>query len=352
MREKGSKQWCSLWGRLWGSRGKVKLVGLCLVLALVFSLIHALEEVKFISSGSQQNAVEEEQKLNSEGLPQNKQQSPHPSFISQQELYEVLANSKEYSNLEEQSNLEGQFNSVAQPNSKGTIHAGVVPHHLVAGSLITDFMFAISPQEPELLVIVGPNHNNSGGRIITGYADWQTPEGLVETEDNIVRTLLEKEMAVRDEKVLSKEHSIGSLIPLIKYYLPQAKVVPIIFHHDVTLEEVDKLLAVLDPLLAEEKGVLLASVDFSHYLTRKEAQEKDSLTLEVMNNFDYPTLFHLGNDHLDSPASLATILRFAERKDLQEFQLLANTNSGVILQNDFIETTSYFTLVFLKIDQS
>jgi hypothetical protein len=340
MREKAHKKWCSFWGRLLESSRKVKLVGFCLVLLFVFSLIQVLEkvEVEFISSGSHQNAVEEEQKLNSEGLPQNKQQSPHPSFISRQELYEVLA--------------EEQVLAEKQRNVEGTILAGVVPHHLVAGSMITDLLAALVPQEPELIVIIGPNHHNLGGRTITGFADWQTPEGLVQTEDNLVQALLKKKVAVQDEQVLSKEHSIGSLIPLIKHYLPQAKVVPIIYHHDVTIEEVDKLLAVLDPLLAEEKSVLLASVDFSHYLTRKEAEEKDSLTLRVMNNFDYPTLFHLGNDHLDSPASLATIFRFAEMKELREFQLLANTNSGVILQNDFIETTSYFTLVFLKSNQS
>ncbi|MGI6144747.1 MAG: AmmeMemoRadiSam system protein B [Clostridia bacterium] len=348
-------------------RKKVKLLGFCLVLLLAFSFIYALEELELISRASKQNAGHQNasQQVQQEWLqhkdrklPQNLQQPAHPSFLTQKELYEVLAKSKAHLNSEEPSNLEegvitGERVVPEKPRElEGTILAGVVPHHLVAGSLIVEVLAALQPQEPELLIIVGPNHNNLGGRIITGFADWQTPEGLVETEEEIVRILLEKKIAVQDEQVLCNEHSIGSLLPLIKHYLPQAKVVPLIFHHDVTLEEVDKLLAVLAPLLAEDNSVLLASVDFSHYLTRKEAEEKDSFTLKVMNNFDYPTLFHLGNDYLDSPAALATVFRYGQRKGIHEFQLLANTNSGVILQNDYIETTSYFTVLFIKADQS
>lgn len=304
-------------------------LGLCLVVLLAFVLANGSWQSGLLSQGRQHNSTLE--------LSQTKKKPPHPSFITKAELYKVLA---------EQPISEDGLAPVNQSDLEGAILAGVVPHHLVAGSLITDFMSILVPQEPELLVIVGPNHDNLGGRIITGFADWQTPEGLVETEGKIVQTLLEKKIAVQDEQVLSKEHSMGSLMPLIKHFLPQVQVVPLIFHHDVTLEEVDKLLTVLDPYLPEGKGVLLASVDFSHYLTRQEAEEKDSLTVKVMTNFDYPTLFRLGNEHLDSPASLAMAFRFGEGKGLREFRVLNNTNSGVILQNDLIETTSYFTLVF------
>jgi AmmeMemoRadiSam system protein B len=305
-------------------KNKIIRVGLCLVLLIVF----------LPGCSGQPQGEQEQEKQAQKKFQQSKQQPPHLSFLTKQELYEVLSGPQEQYNLE------------------GTILGGVVPHHLLAGSLIADLLAALVPQKPEVIILVGPNHHNLGGRLITGFSAWQTPEGLVETEEKIVQTLLEKSIVGQDEQVLSQEHSIGSLVPLIKHYLPQTKIVPLILHHDVSLKEVDKLLAVLEPWLEEEKCVLLASVDFSHYLTREQAEEKDRFTLKVMKNFDYPTLFHLDNDYLDSPASLATVFRYAENKGLQEFQVLVNTNSGQILQNDFIETTSYFSLVFLKSDQS
>jgi len=315
------------------TRNKMIQVGLCLVLLIVFSWGCSLNEVGFTQKNQSHEQQKQEKQAEKQGQ-QSKLYPPHPSFLTEPELYAVLSASKEQSKLE------------------GTILGGVVPHHLVAGSLITDLLAALVPQKPEVIILVGPNHHNLGGRMITGFSAWQTPEGLVEVEEKIVQALLRESIVGQEEQVLSQEHSIGSLVPLIKHYLPQTQIVPLILHHDVTLEEVDKLLAVLEPWLEDGKVVFLASVDFSHYLTREQAEEKDRFTLKVMKNFAYPTLFHLDNDYLDSPASLALVFRYAERKGLHEFQVLANTNSGRILQNDFIETTSYFSLVFLKSDQA
>lgn len=252
----------------------------------------------------------------------------HPSFVTKQELNIILAS---------ESNNPTPI--------QGRIISAVIPHHLLAGRIITNVMKLLAIQKPNLVIVVGPNHPNSGNRIITGYDHWQTPEGIMNTDVSVVQFLLEKHLAVADEKVLSKEHSVGALVPLLHHYLPEAKVVPIILHHDVSLQEVDVLVNALGPFL-DENTVLISSVDFSHYLTRSEAQAKDRETIAHMRNFNYVTLFRLGNDYLDSPASLSAAFLLAEKHGLKEFNLLDNTNSGIILQNDFTETTSYFTLVF------
>jgi len=254
----------------------------------------------------------------------------HPSFVTRQELAYALGSAK-------QEPIEVRGHQVS----------GVVPHHLVAGHLIADYFAGLSRQNPEVIIIVGPNHENRGGKIITGFYDWQTPDGTVKTERDLVSYLLEGRVAVRDEAILAAEHSIGNLVPFVAHYLPQAKIVPLILHHGVTLSEVDKLLTVLEPYL-DEKVVLVASVDFSHYLTGREAENKDAQTLMHMRNFDYPTLFRLGDDHLDSPASLAMAFRLAENRGIKEFRVLDHTNSGFIMNNDLMETTSYFTLVFAE----
>lgn len=255
--------------------------------------------------------------------------STHPSFVTEKELHSILALTK----------------TKETPQIEGRIVSAVVPHHLVASHLIVDVIEKLVPQTPKVVIVVGPNHFNSGGRIITGFNSWLTPTGKMDAQSDIIKFLLEKGMAVRDEETLSKEHSIGALVPFLKYYLPKAKIVPIVLHYDVKLQEVDSLLQTLEPFLDEET-VIISSVDFSHYLTRSQAQAKDQETIKHMNNFDYATIFRLGNDYLDSPASLAAAFRISEKRGIKEFTVLDNTNSGIILQNDFIETTSYFSLVF------
>mgnify|MGYP001014089235 CR=1 FL=1 len=254
----------------------------------------------------------------------------HPSFVTRQELADALGSAKP-----------------GPVEVRGHQVSGVVPHHLVAGHLIADYFAGLSRQSPEVIIIVGPNHENRGGKIITGFYDWQTPDGKVKTEFRVVEGLLDSHLAVQDETVLAAEHSIGSLVPFVHHYLPQTKIVPIILHHGVTTGEVDKLLTGIEPYL-NEKTVLVASVDFSHYLTSREAENKDSQTLIHMRNFDYSTLFRLGDDHLDSPASLALAFRLAENQGVKDFQVLDHTNSGIIMNNYLMETTSYFTLIFAE----
>jgi AmmeMemoRadiSam system protein B len=283
----------------------------------------------FFPTGCQkQQNIDTAGSVNSNGSEVINTQPAHASFLTKKELYHIL--SVDYK----------------KEQIKGTILAGVVPHHLVAGRLIMGFMDSLAEQNPGLLIVIGPNHHNLEGKVITGMYDWQTPDGPVKADQETVNILLEKGIAVKNEKVLSTEHSVGNIMPFIKRFTPKAKVVPIILHHDVSQKELDSLLNVLEPILAAKKGIILASVDFSHYLTRSQAQEKDRYTLKVMKDFDLATLFKLGNDYLDSPASLASVFLYAQRKGVRGFAVLENTNSGELLKNDLMETTSYFSLVF------
>ena len=284
-----------------------------LIILLIFFLIPAV-------GGCQQD-----KKMQSEGEGIN---SAHPgSFVSKKDLYRYVSKEKKEHPLQ------------------GKVRGGIVPHHLLAGDLIAQFFSLLKEQKPEIIIIVGPNHNNAGAKIISGLYDWETSEGLVKTERSIVKRLQQAGLAVLADEVLSQEHSIGTIVPFIKYYLPGSKIVPIILHHDVSFKEIDFFIQELAPFL-KENAVILGSVDFSHYLTRREAEAKDTVTLKAMRDFNYTALFRMGNDHLDSPASLAMVFRAMEMMGKKEFRVLAHTNSGVILQNYFIETTSYFTLTF------
>ena len=301
------------------------------IIRIVFTVV-AIVSLVILPLGCQKNI---DNNVDSREWGNNK--PAQKSFITQKDLRGILSQSKQ--STENKGNVQKQI-------FKGIALGGVVPHHLVAGRLIVDFMEALEEQKPELIVIIGPNHHNLGGKIISGLYDWQTPEGLVRTDEEIVQALLDEKLAVRDEEVLAQEHSIGNIVPFVRHFTSEARIVPVILHHDVSLEEVNLLLDALQPFMEKEKGLLLASVDFSHYLTREQAEEKDKYTLQVMKDFDYTTLFHLNNDYLDSPPSLAAIFRYAERKDISGFEVLGNTNSGEIMKNDVMETTSYFTLVF------
>ncbi len=235
-----------------------------------------------------------------------------------------------------------------QRKGQGAIVSGVVPHHLTADHLTARYFDRLADQDPELLVIVGPNHNNRGARIITGRYNWQTPEGTVLVDQQAVTRLMLSNLAAEDDGTLAMEHSIGNLVPFVRHFLPETRIVPIILHHDVNLEEVDRLIGVIEEVA--DNAVVVASVDFSHYLISSEAAARDTQTLNYMRNADYVTLFRLGDEHLDSPPALASAFRWAEKRGAPQFEVMDHTNSGIMIKNEATETTSYFTLVF-AVDQ-
>ena len=228
------------------------------------------------------------------------------------------------------------------------IQGAVVPHHLLAHQLISEVFVQLQRQQPSLIILVGPNHYNRGERILTGTWSWQTPFGTVETEGEVIEELLKSSPVQKNDRVLGMEHSLGNLMPFIKFYLPETKVVPLIFHRNVTNKEAKLLAAQLNNVLKNDT-VIIASVDFSHYLTREEAEEKDLETLAALKDKNMGRIFTMGNDYLDSPASLGLLFAAMENQGLQDFTVLTNTNSGIILGNDLIETTSYITLVFSQL---
>ena len=197
---------------------------------------------------------------------------------------------------------------VKKENKAFTDHAsgGIIPHDLLPGFIITDFFGRLSKQQPKTIILIGPNHYERGDyRAVSSLYGWETPFGTVEPESEIIGELVTDQLVKIDEQVLAGDHSAAGIMPFIKYYLPDTKVVPILL---------------------------------SGFMTEGEAG--------VMKNFAYRQLFSLNNDYLDSPPSIATLLMTMQTLGATKMELLYHTNSGQIQKNDSIETTSYFSVIY------
>lgn len=233
-------------------------------------------------------------------------------------------------------------------NSISTYHiaGGIIPHHLFPGFILTDFFSRLSVQKPKTIILIGPNHYEKGSfRVLTSLYSWDTPFGKVEPEDSIINELTFKNIVRVDEEVLPNDHAVAGIMPFIKYYLPNIKVVPILISGYTTQKEVEILASNLKDFMSEAT-VLVAPVDFSHYLTNDQAKEKDKVTLEVIENYDYRQLFTLNNDYLDSPPSIAALLMVMQKLGTTKMDLLHHTNSGELQKDNYIETTSYFSIIY------
>lgn len=227
------------------------------------------------------------------------------------------------------------------------IKGGIVPHHLLPSFIIADFFSRLSAKEVETIILVGPNHYERGdANAITSDYIWETPFGILEPNTEIIKDLEDKHLIKADEQVLPLDHSMTSILPFIQYYLPQAKVVPLILKSDFDEREVDVLAKELGGYIRDKKAIILASVDFSHYLTNFEAKEKNKESLKAIEKRSYNEMFSFKNDHMDSPASVALVLKTMDAINAKQMTVLHDTNSGELLGDNFSQITSYLSLTF------
>ena len=230
----------------------------------------------------------------------------------------------------------------ADPIPMPGARAVIVPHHWLAGHLILGGLRDLAAGgDYQRIVLIGPNHVNAGAAaVITSDIAWQTPFGSIEPDAEAVRPLLDGGFVRSQPDVLTYEHSVAGIVPAIAYYLPEARLVPLALRRDMTAGEVERLAVSLAPLL-DSRTALVAAVDFSHYLSAEQAGRRDRETLAALDSLDSPRIFSFGDDHLDSPPSMAVLVEAMRLSGAGDFQLRENTNSSELGGSALAPVTSY-----------
>lgn len=225
------------------------------------------------------------------------------------------------------------------------IRAIVVPHHLLAGEYISGLFKRASGENFSTIVVIGPNHENISQEILaTTLGSWQTPQGEVETDQGLVNKFLSDFGEQSVLEAFQNEHSVGAMVPFIKYYFPKAKIVPVIINSYANMQDADKLSTWLNKNLPEH-SLVIVSTDFSHYLDKAGADQNDLKMRQWIDDRNTEIIARLNNDYIDSPISLVTILLLAQRKNWQTEEIYHGNSFDFSLIKP-AETTSYFGLVF------
>ena len=237
--------------------------------------------------------------------------------------------------------------SASSVSANDRIIGGIVPHHLLASDMIAEFFKKLSESKPDTVVILAPNHNRSGGSAVsTGLWSWQTAFGKIAADTDLANYLVKNIGAGTNIDLLEEDHSVSALIPYIKYYMPDTKVVPVLLYGNYGMDKSIKLGRCLYEQLNGKKSLVLASVDFSHYLPPEEAESMDNITYEAIKKMDFDSISLMGNDNLDSPPALITFLSCMKNSGAKTPELVNHSNSSKISGKWSSSTTSYFTIIY------
>ncbi|MFA7421981.1 MAG: AmmeMemoRadiSam system protein B [Melioribacteraceae bacterium] len=237
----------------------------------------------------------------------------------------------------------------------GIVKAVVVPHHLVASKSIALGIKAMASSSLNRVVIISPDHFFRCQKMLcTTDGNFESFFGKTTISKQDVEELKKSEDVVESSELFSNEHGIYTIVPFIKHYIPNAKIVPIVVSQNGTGSEQDrtKILKLLKTLLSKNGVGLVISSDFSHYLPLKESDQIDVKTQNSFCSGNSQEILTLKNpEQSDCPLCLWILEQTAKELGFWNPNLVIHTNSANLMNDTSVkETTSHFTFTLLATD--
>lgn len=161
--------------------------------------------------------------------------------------------------------------------------AVIVPH---AGYVYSGFTANIAYKilknsDIENFIVIGPSHK-VGFRGISLCEDegYDTPFGEIQNAQEIVNEL--KQMFNLKTLITHAEHSTEVQFPFIKYYLPHAKIVELIYGD----AEPEVISEIIDFVLNQKNCGVIISTDLSHFYNLEDANKLDNICLNAISSLD------------------------------------------------------------------
>ena len=230
----------------------------------------------------------------------------------------------------------------------GGISGGILPHHFVAHRMMVDLFENLKLHaRPTRIILIGPDHYRKGRAPITvSSLDWKTPFGMLRTDQGTAADLRARLGVEKDDEAFSGEHSVGVIIPFVRHYFPDTRVLTILVKKQVPISMQRTFDEWLTGRLKDTHTIVLLSMDFSHYQTPDEADRRDSLSGRAILELNESLVDQLDIDcHFGFRALLHALNNRGRMKPL----ICNHTNSARILRRPEIKSvTSYHTVIFLR----
>ncbi|MGB9893631.1 MAG: AmmeMemoRadiSam system protein B [Candidatus Saccharicenans sp.] len=214
----------------------------------------------------------------------------------------------------------------------GEVVGIIVPHagYVYAGQVAAKGYRLVKGQKIDSVVIIGPSHQYGfNGCSIYLKGGFETPLGVAEVDEDLARDLAKQSGFGYIPEAQAKEHSIEVQVPFIQKTFPGAKIVPVVMGFQ-TEKTVRTLSEALSRVLPGRKALVVASTDMSHFLPRKEANQQDSQTIELIRSFDLQTLVRKverGENLMCGGGPVLSLLIYAQKLGQAKVSVLAYSDS-------------------------
>jgi AmmeMemoRadiSam system protein B len=219
-----------------------------------------------------------------------------------------------------------------------------VPHHDIALDMILRFYARVSSgRDVRRVWLFAPDHFRRARRAVAVCpSDWTLSAGTLRADGVGVESILKMRMVEARPDLFAAEHGVTIHIPLIRRFLPDATVVPIVLRPDMPDMALLRLRNGLKHLIRDGDLIIL-SMDLSHYRTPEGLASEDIRTLRVLSEMS-----PLKTARIDADASRAAALVLLLLKDMgaSRGEVMEHADSSSILGRRVESGTSYATLIY------
>lgn len=226
------------------------------------------------------------------------------------------------------------------PSGK-SLKALILPHagYIYSGLTASHAFHALSGNQFSKIILMGPDHRiGFTGCAISDSDIYETPLGPVRLHKDAAKLRLQKELFHSIPVSDKNEHSLEVVLPFLQTYLKKFELVPVV----IGSADYNKIAGAIDPIL-DDKTLLVASSDLSHYLPYKEAAERDKETIGMILNLEKEKLMKRDNSACGKIPVL-TIMSLAGKYGWKPV-LLHYSNSGDTA-GDRLRVVGYAAIAF------
>lgn len=220
-------------------------------------------------------------------------------------------------------------------------HAGIV----YSGKTAAYAFKSLPENKYERVIIISPSHREyfPGVSIYSGDA-YKTPLGIVPLDLDAREILTSKSKFIfPGQQGHRGEHALEIQLPFLQTVLGEFKIVPVVMgdQQKVFIDELSKRLVEI----IDDKTLIVASSDLSHFYPRAEADELDSVIEKHIADFDYNGLQEdLDNGKCEAcgGGAIVTMMQAADLVRKKKSKILNRTDSGEV-SGDLSEVVGYLS---------
>ncbi|MBE0426888.1 MAG: AmmeMemoRadiSam system protein B [Nitrospirae bacterium] len=229
--------------------------------------------------------------------------------------------------------VDGFLSKAEKVKADGKLIALISPHagYKYSGQVAAFGYKQIKESSINKIILIGPSHRVSfKGASVYIKGSFKTPLGNVKIDEKLAKEILNEAADVRFfPDAFEKEHSLEVQLPFLQTVLGDFTMVPVLTGSP-TRQAFEHLVSNLTDLI-DERTLLIASTDLSHYHEYQKAKDMDSKiisSIERLSVIDTERLLRTGEAELCGAFPVLITIEVARRSGANLGLLLRYENSG------------------------